>query len=914
MFGFGALGFANPWILAALLLLPLVWWLLRITPPAPQRIAFPAIRLLFGLESEEQTPQSSPLWLILLRLAVLTALILGLAGPLLNPSTNLRGSGPVLLVVDDGWASAVNWPRRVNAIESAIGRAEREDRAIAILSTAERETGGVPEIAGPFNGRDARSFLSALKPKPWPVDRVKAAKAVAAFSAVGSVPVIWFSNGLGGESAEVLVAKLQRLGALEIVSDAAKDLPLLVYPPETPSTKMRVQVSRFDNNGERKVRLRARAEDGRLLIEQQLAFAAGEDRVEAVFELPLELRNKLSRIDVDSSSTAGSVVLLDQRWQRRSIGIASSQPLDSGPALLSEIYYIERALAPFSDLLRQPVEALVTSDRSVIVVPDSEKIAPDDRAALDGWMQRGGVVLRFAGPVLASNPSDDFTPVPLRRGGRTLGGALRWSEPARLAPFGKSSPFFGLSVPSEVSITRQVLAQPSVDLAEKSWARLTDGTPLVTAEPRGDGWLVLIHTTASTAWSNLSLSGLFVEMLRRTVWLSRNGNVAGEHAQPLAPFKLLDGFGRLKDPSGSARAIDPQSIEALGIGPGAPPGYYGSEEIRRAVNLAPRLGALSPLDIQSHGVSVRDYSVAAEISFGPWFLLIALLLVFIDTIATFTMRGSLPRPLVALMRRRDFVRTSGVILVLSFLPIDAWSQDARSTEEFAMEATKLTRLAYVLTGIAEIDETSRTGLSGLSDVVRRRTAAELGPPLPVDPGRDELAFFPLLYWPIDQRQRRLSSDTIRRLNRYLENGGTIVFDTRDQQFGGDQAGASALQSLTSGLNIPALVPVPPGHVLTRAFYLVQDFPGRWAGGRVWVEGSENRINDGVSRVIVGGHDWAAAWSVDAHGQTQFPVVPGGEKQREMAYRFGVNLVMYALTGNYKADQVHVPAILERLGQ
>jgi len=143
----------------------------------------------------------------------------------------------------------------------------------------------------------------------------------------------------------------------------------------------------------------------------------------------------------------------------------------------------------------------------------------------------------------------------------------------------------------------------------------------------------------------------------------------------------------------------------------------------------------------------------------------------------------------------------------------------------------------------------------------------------------------------------------------------FVFDTRDQQFGdGTPKGRAALRTLTQGLNIPPLIPVPPDHVLTKAFYLMQDFPGRWSGGRLWVEGSENRANDGVARVIVGGHDWAAAWSVDAHGQSVFPVVPGGEKQREMAYRFGVNLVMYALTGNYKADQVHVPAILERLGQ
>ena len=150
-------------------------------------------------------------------------------------------------------------------------------------------------------------------------------------------------------------------------------------------------------------------------------------------------------------------------------------------------------------------------------------------------------------------------------------------------------------------------------------------------------------------------------------------------------------------------------------------------------------------------------------------------------------------------------------------------------------------------------------------------------------------------------------------------GGTILFDTRDQGTalpGGYGAADTArrLQTLLAGVHIPALTAIPPDHVLTKSFYLMQDFPGRWIGGTLWVEPVEDRTNDGVSTVIVGSNDWAGAWAIDSQGFASLPVVPGGEPQREQAYRFGVNLVMYALTGNYKADQVHVPAILERLGQ
>ncbi|MFZ0569475.1 MAG: DUF4159 domain-containing protein, partial [Rhodomicrobium sp.] len=112
-----------------------------------------------------------------------------------------------------------------------------------------------------------------------------------------------------------------------------------------------------------------------------------------------------------------------------------------------------------------------------------------------------------------------------------------------------------------------------------------------------------------------------------------------------------------------------------------------------------------------------------------------------------------------------------------------------------------------------------------------------------------------------------------------------------------------------------------GHVLTKAFYLLQSFPGRWDNGDPWVQAQADPADaakrgvktDGVSSIIVTSNDLAAAWALDDDDRPMFAAVPGGEDQREMSYRTGINIVMYALTGNYKADQVHVPAILERLG-
>jgi len=613
-------------------------------------------------------------------------------------------------------------------------------------------------------------------------------------------------------------------------------------------------------------------------------------------------------------------VLLDERWRRRPVGLISEKPLDSDPSLLSESFYLDRALRPYSDVRYGDIPTLMRAGRAVIVVPDEVAINPADRGALTEWVENGGLLLRFAGPRIARDVTDDLTPVRLRRGGRALGGALLWSKPARLAGFSGESPFSGLEIPKDVTISRQVLAEPSLDLTDKTWARLTDGTPLVTTERRGKGRIVLIHTTANTNWTNLPLSGLFVEMLRRVIAVSRGVTTDTTGDRPLPPIETLNGFGRTTKPGPSATAITSSAFADAVIGPQHPPGYYGTGDTRRALNLAPRVTDFSAMGSLPAGVGVEPYAESDETDVKPWLLLLALLLFLADVIATLALRGLLVDALLARKLRPASVRGAtlgaAAVLILLVTPSDLTAQQSSIADRFALEASQATRLAYVITGAHDVDSVSRAGLTGLSNVLNQRTAVETGAPIGVNLDTDELAFFSLVYWPITADQRALPEETVGKLNRFMETGGTILIDTRDRNLssGATSPLLQSLRRLTRGLNLPPIEPIPPTHVLTKAFYLMQAFPGRWTGGQVWVERGDSRTNDGVSRVITGGHDWAAAWAIDDAGRPMFPVVPGGERQREMAYRFGVNLVMYTLTGNYKSDQVHVPAILERLGQ
>jgi hypothetical protein len=246
-----------------------------------------------------------------------------------------------------------------------------------------------------------------------------------------------------------------------------------------------------------------------------------------------------------------------------------------------------------------------------------------------------------------------------------------------------------------------------------------------------------------------------------------------------------------------------------------------------------------------------------------------------------------------------------------------------------MKATMQTHLAYIVTGDAEVDAVSRAGLQGLTLFLAQRTALEAGEPMGLDPARDELAFFPLIYWPVSPDAAKPSQTALDRIDTYMKRGGTVLFDTRDAidtpPSGGIQSpGMVALRSILSSLDIPELEPVPRDHVLTKTFFLLRDFPGRFTDGQLWVEAlpaeSEEdpnrpaRAGDGVSSILITSNDLAGAWATRPDGQPMLPLVPGEPRQREFAFRAGVNIVMYALTGNYKADQVHIPALLERLGQ
>ncbi len=923
MFTMGALSFVAPAALLGLAFLPVLWSLLRVIPPAPKRLRFPAIRLVMKLVNPEEESAKTPLWLILLRLAILVLIIVGAAHPIFNADSKMVGSGPLVLVVDDGWTAAQNWRKRQTIFANLVDQAERKGRPVAVITTAPVPINASRDPAGLMTADAARRHLGALQPKPWPVNRQAASAILSNLNIDAAANVFWLSDGIKSvgkdEDLPAFINELKRLGKVTIVAEPPAEAPLILMPPVSERAGLKMIFRRLERAASESWKLLFRDEKGGVLAQRDVTIGGGSKEGTYLLKVPVELRNRITQIEIQNQNTAGATVLVDERWRRRPVGLVSAIKRSGDQPLLDNLYYLDRALDPFTEVRVDTIKKLLRRELSLMVLADPGKIGKEDRKDIARWMADGGVAVRFAGPNLGSKKGlakDPFLPVRLRQGDRELGGALSWSKPARFAAFDEKSPFAGISIPGDVLIHRQVLAQPAVDLAEKTWARLTDGTPLVTAEKHGRGWLVFFHITASPAWSNLPLSGLFVSMMQNLVQMSR-GITGNSSDKQLKPIQSINGFGRLGPVQAGALAIKGNEFMDQKPGPHHPPGFYGDAAARRAFNLSSSLGLLASIGGLDSGIDRTTYQISREKDYRGQLLTAALVLAILDIIASLALRGYFT------MARATAILITFSLGIGSIAPVTAQQQNqpVKGLGDRLMSSTLKIRLAYVRTGNRQIDETSFAGLSGLAFVTNSRTAADMGRPIAIDPATDELSYYPLIYWPINEDAEIIGATTAARLNLYLKSGGTILFDTRDQ--GSSGINADRLEEITRNLDLPAMTAIPSDHVLTKAYYLLREFPGRWTGGRLWVErlsgqsggaSSGGRVNDGVSSIIVGANDWAAAWALNDAREPLYPAVPGGERQREMAYRFGINLMMYVLTGNYKADQVHLPAILERLGQ
>lgn len=904
------IGFLSPWLLVGLLALPILYWLLRATPPAPLIRVFPGVALLLGLKNDENTPDRTPWWLLLLRLLAVACVVVGFAGPVLNPQDRIKGNGPLLIVMDASWASAQDWPARKAKVQEILRQAIQDNRPVALQKLSDAPRGDIQFMSG----ADLLPLVQVIQPNAWVPDYTAWVDTI---KGQDVDQIIWLSDGLEHQDRDTLEAAMS-FASLTVLDGVNE--PIALRPIRFEDGALVSSVVRPTGDQVIPVTLELLGNDPtgalRPLATQKVDVAGAEHPVK--FELPTELRNRVQQMRISGVRSAGAVSVTDDSVQSRKIALLSGSQDQEAGTLLSPLHYLRSALVKSSTLIETDLETALIANPDVFIFADVGRLSDIEAIQVLDWIEAGGTLVRFAGPRLMSSgigqsAEDPLLPVRLRSGGRDLGGAMSWGEPKRLRAFDEASPFYGLEISPEVSVNAQVVAQPDPNLAERVLARLADGTPLVTAKDQGAGRVVLFHVTANAEWSNLPLSGMFVKMLERlSVSSGRNSTDGGDLiGLTWTPLRVMDGFGSISDAE-NMTGVKGVELAKGEVTQSQPPGVYGYQDRRVALNVMSDDAALLPAR-WSAGTLRRDLEVTQEQDLKPALLIAAIVLLAIDILATLGVSGSL-------------VARASVMAFAMTIGSDVQAQD----DSRVIEAANNTVLAYVRTGDEKLDDISHAGLVGLTAELYRRTAIEPIEPVGVDLDTDELSVYPFLYWPVSASQSSPSPDAVAKLNRFIRSGGMILFDTRDANLSGTSGGGTKngrkLQEIAARLDIPQLEPIPEDHVLTRSFYLMRQFPGRHIGPPLWVEASPKgeftegmpfrNLNDGVTPVLIGGNDWASAWAIDDRGRYMFPVGRGrsGDLQREYAQRFGVNLIMYVMTGNYKSDQVHVPSLLERLGE
>lgn len=906
--------FLSPYLLFALLLLPLIWFFLRATPPRPKTQSFPPIRLLHQLQTKAQESVHAPWWLILLRLLAVALLIIGLARPVF-PSKNLsvqHSKDPILLIIDNGWASAPQWQQFVNNAAQILTQAQQKNTPVHLLLTAPDEQNNALTIKTLSANTSSSVQLNPLHPMAWPVDHGKAAELIQ--KSPHYKTIYYLSDDIEHPQDQVFQKTITKGTTLYTVRSQYENIsPLLLTNNTQTQNGFTQSVTLLPQPLPQELTIQAFTQQGELVNSVTKTIPAHTTKADIEFILPLEARNKVDYLQIANHSGAGNIFLLDERNRKHIIGFISNSNSANTP-FTGSLYYLKKALAPLGEIKEGSVQQLLTQPLSVLIAPDTVFSDQKTEKELQQWVEKGGMLIRFSGDLLAGSTLNQqetpLIPLPMLQGTRELGGAMTWEKPQQIAPFSKESPFNGLSIPKDVTINKQILVKPALDNDQYVWAKLEDGTPLVTHRTIGKGQVILFHTNSTPDWSSLPLSSLFEDMLNRIIQISF-GVQSTQAGEILNPILTLNGSGALQAPSPYTKSISFETLQKINISPEHPPGLYGNNGTTIALNLGDHVSALKASAPLGKVITLGKTSLSYTL--GSLFIVFSVVLFLFDILASLFLRGYL---------KRSSTASSVMVIALCCWSVSGYAQPTSTVPDAALH----TRLAYILTPDPTVNAASKQGLEGLSKFINDRTSLKLASPQGVDPTKDNLAFYPIIYWPItaDLQQNPQRNDV---LNDYIAHGGLLVLDTQGHdssssieplhadQFAGEASGTSqALKNATEGLKIPALSRLSDKDLLSRTFYILHDFPGRYNAMPVWIAQSNPLVNDGVSSVIVGENDWAHAWAVNQDGSPTYPIFPNTEEQRNLSYRFGLNLVMYALTGSYKADQVHVSALLKQLGK
>lgn len=903
--------------LLALGLIPLIWWVSRIIPPKPKTIIFPAKRFLSGLKSEKQEAKKAPVWLKIVRAIGLSALILAIANPILSFEKSSQEVLPknIILVIEDSYSSAPDYENRQTELKTLMHNLRAKtapDTQYFLIKTSEQFNGALGSLIEPMDLSSIEMRAAGIKPSPLFFDHWDVAKILEKIP--NKAKIYYFSDGLEHMGSQNLrrIMENKAVGKIEIYSPKSNKNAGLIEVTRT-NTGFEYQYNSVDNT--RAVRV-----DFYSANHVKIASGSGV-RGRGSLQIDNSTARKAAYAKISDVNSAAAVLLFDSFDKRQIIGLEKSAEADQ--PILSDNHYIKAAGKQFADLYLDDIENLVKAQVNAIVLGDRAGFSTKEAQELEKYVKQGGMLVRYIGPQ-AISAKDDLLPAKFKSEARNIKDALG-VKPLTIAQFARESPFYGLELPSG--------ANPSIistfDDTEQTpliWARLTDGTPFISATKLGEGEIVAIHTSAAPYWSDIAFSGLQVGLLKRIISRSQSPILPQSIRPtdlPLNPNMLIDGFGNIVEAPNNANPIQIETQKQIRPNANQLPGIYENFETRLIIQAYNGETSFEPVKTLSPNFTSLSDQANNNFRLQPLFLLLALGVFLFDGLFSIGTIKSIRGLFSSLFSKfkKPVLKVFACLLIgglLNFQTTNFASAQTINAGQGIGKSSEIKhgiQLAFISANNTASDEIVFNGLNELKAALNNRTSVRASKivkinPLEIDPFANELALYPIIYWRLADNPTPLGINSQRALNQYMRNGGLLFVDTRGAGLSPAAARANT-QIALRGLIVPPLEQVGQSHVLAKSFYLLAGFPGRYGGARLWAQSMASlnvSANDGVSPIIIGDGDYAYAWA----NKPANTVISNEAIARNAAINTGINIYFYALTGQYKADQVHVPAILERL--
>lgn len=899
---FQKISFVYPYSLILLIFLPFLIRFLITSPLLPKLKKFPSIIFLANYKSIDQKSAKLNYPIIILRLLIILFLIFAFSNPIFSSGNTKKSSD--LIIIDNGWTSGTIWNVRKQKIIELLSAKEIKNQEFFLLTTTELAN----EKLSNYNSKnfaEAINFVKSIKPLSWSPNYKNVKRSVE--DRIDSFDkVYWFTEKTINTEKSNLLNFLKNYN-LTIVASSENEIPpvLKVFPEN--DTTYKIEIHHYKKKFT-KGTINCFDEEQRLIFRQKFEqkIVENEDTFTTKFELklPYQIKDKIFYFQLDDINSVSTKFFLNRLRQKKVIGIVNDKKNEVDFQRGS--YYTRKGVEKNNVIIEEGLSKLLTKSVSSIFIDDSNSTNNIKEQTLS-WIKSGGIMIKYGGPNLlstfADNPNNIFlNKLSLSKIETTLDSKLSLKKNLKIKEeTDEEEFFFGIKIPNEIVVKKYIQLDISYLTNDvEVLLRLENGAPIISSSKVGSGRIIFFHIPVNNLWSNFPLSYSFIEIIQRIINLSKGIDEKKERI--FQPYLSLDAIGNFLPASAQVLSVNNfKPSNSIVLNYNQPPGIYKDYDGFIAVNFGNNFSNSYKFKNLGSNLNFEELITDKSISLRPILLTLAILFFLIDTLITLYLRG--------LIRFDYLLRIFPKVFMIIFITLISKTIIAKDISKDKISETKI---GYILTNNSLIDENSRNGLMQISKFVSKKTASILNKPEGINLQNQELFYYPLIYWPLINTNIKLSSEESKKINSFLKDGGLLLVDCKlnFSTFDLDNCLAK-FKDLVKISELSKFSKLGKNHGIAKSFYLIENFPGV-ENNEVFFSKVDSQFNDNAASVVLSNNNWSNAWAKDSNENFIFPLLDNSENQRITSIRFGINLVIYALTGNYKADQIHVPEILKRL--